>query len=86
MNDLDDLRWRCSKKSGLPPNESPNGWFVCFMENPMNMDDDWGELYVRKPPKWYKLDWMVDITNLVNKTHCLVGGLNPSEEYESQLG
>ena len=27
----------------------PNRWMVYFMENPLQMDDDWGCLYFRKP-------------------------------------
>ena len=30
---------------GIPPQ-----WMVCFMENPTEMDDDWGYPYFRKPP------------------------------------
>ena len=36
------------------------------------MDDDWGKPYFRKPPYTY--------------IHMLVGGFNPSEKYERQLG
>ena len=27
----------------------PNSWLVYFVENPLQMDDDWGCLYFRKP-------------------------------------
>ena len=33
---------------GVPP----NGWMAYFMENTMNMDDDWGYPPFRNPPFW----------------------------------
>ena len=47
-----------------------NGCFI--MDKPIGMDDDWGKPYFRKPPYTY--------------IHMLVGGFNPSEKYERQLG
>ena len=29
---------------------TPNSWMVYVMENPTQMDDDWGYPYFRKPP------------------------------------
>ena len=43
-------QWRSNKHGwGLPEIGIPqNRWFI--MENPIEMDDDWGYPYFRKPP------------------------------------
>ena len=33
---------------GVP--EYPNSWMIYFMENPIEMNDDWGYPHFKKPP------------------------------------